>query len=131
MDWITENIAIGNFVDARSLSPLGVAAVLCLKDDCCDERDDRFCVMSVPLVDGPGNNPRQLKEAIDFIDDILNEGERILVHCHAGRSRSVCVVARYLMSRRGMSRESSIALIESRREIYLSPGVDELLTLPI
>lgn len=131
MDWITTNIAIGNFVDARNVTASDVDAALCLKDGCCDERETRFCVMCVPLVDGPGNDPRLLEDAIDFIDAIVSDGEKILVHCHAGRSRSVCVVARYFMWRRGLPRDAALAKIDSKREIYLSPGVEELLSMRI
>jgi len=35
MDWITENIAIGNFIDAENATKDEVDAILCLKPDCC------------------------------------------------------------------------------------------------
>ena len=38
MDWVTENIAIGNFVEAVDVNlSTEVEAVLCLKENCCDE----------------------------------------------------------------------------------------------
>ncbi len=129
MDWITNNIAIGNFVDARALTVSDVEAVLCLKEACCDESDDEFCTMCVPLIDGPGNDKNAVEDAIAFIDDIVRRDERVLVHCHAGRSRSVCIVARYLMAIRGWSREKSLQFISSKREIYLSPGIEEILRI--
>ena len=58
----------------------------------------------------------------------MNAGARILVHCHAGRSRSVVVVARFLMQSRGLAAQAALDLIAARREIYLSPGIEELLT---
>ena len=119
MDWITKNIAIGNFVDARKLRLSDADAVLCLIENCCDETNDRHCVMCVPLVDGAGNDPNVLEEAIDFLDAIVKSGERVLVHCHAGRSRSVCVVARYLMMRCGLSRNAALQKIEEQREVFL------------
>lgn len=125
MDWITEQIAIGNFSDARAL-PAGIDAVLCLIDNCCDERVDVDAV-SVPLVDGPGNDKESVEEAIEYLSEVVDAGRRIMVHCHAGRSRSVVIVARYLVSRKSMTREQAMALISSKREIYLSPGIDDLL----
>jgi len=41
----------------------------------------------------------QLPRAIEFIAGALKSGGRILVHCQKGKSRSVTVVAAYLMSR--------------------------------
>ena len=127
MDWITSRIAIGNFIDAESAIESELDAILCLKENCCDEKDERFLVSCVPLVDGAGNAKDMFDDAVDFIDDVVSDGERILVHCHAGRSRSVCIVARYLMTRKGMSRDRALSLISGKGEIYLSPGIEEIL----
>ena len=128
MDWITDNIAIGNFIDAEKASGK-VDAVLCLKPDCCSEDCTDYDVYALPLIDGPGNDKRFLDDAINFIDEVVSSGETILVHCHAGRSRSVCMVARYFMKKKGMTRVQALAKIEAKREIYLSPGIEELLEL--
>jgi len=129
VDWITSNIAIGNFVDAEAASEAEFDAILCLKEACCDEGDTRFCVLAIPLVDGAGNDRRLFDDAVEFIDDIVRSGEKILVHCHAGRSRSVCMVARYLMTRKGMSRDRALSAISEKREIFLSPGIEEILNV--
>lgn len=126
MDWITEQIAVGNFLDAAVLSG-EIDAVLCLKENCCDEGRLDVAVLCVPLVDGPGNDPRHVAEAVRFIADAVDADERILVHCHAGRSRSVAGVARYLVEQCGMTRHAALALIEEKREIYLSDGIEDLL----
>jgi protein-tyrosine phosphatase len=127
MDWITDQIAIGNHIDAWEL-PEPVDAILCLKEGCCDMRDDVDAVC-IPLVDGPGNDPRAVSEAVSYLSEVVNEGRRILVHCHAGRSRSVVIVARHLMANQLMTPERALELIHAKREIYLSPGIDQLLSL--
>lgn len=128
MDWITDSIAIGNFLDAQSEALSGsVDAVLCLLPDCpCKTRND-LDALHIPLIDGSGNRHEDIAEAVQFIDDTVRSGLRILVHCHAGRSRSVILVARYLMRSRGVSSATALAAIASKREIYLSPGIEELL----
>lgn len=130
MDWITENIAIGNFLDARSLRESDVNAVLCLIENCCNEKNRNFDVLTVPLLDSTGNNLKTLQEAFHFIDDVVRNNERVLVHCHAGRSRSVCVVAKYLMIQKGLATTTVLDFIASKREIYLSPGIEEILDVP-
>jgi protein-tyrosine phosphatase len=127
MDWITPQIAIGNFLDAQQVSD-EVDAILCLKEECCDERRTDIDVLAVPLIDGKGNDWRQIEEAVNYIQDVVAVGERILVHCHAGRSRSVCIVAKYLMAAEGLTSGAALAKIGSIREIYLSPGIEEVLT---
>lgn len=130
MDWITDLIAIGNFHDARS-PELGqhVDAVLCLKEECCDEDGDHPIVLSVPLEDGYGNTRKMVNDALGFIHDAVSNSEKILVHCHAGRSRSVCIVAAYLVKYNGYTRNSALTFIQSKREIYLSDGIDEIFGL--
>ena len=129
MDWVTENIAVGNFLDADSATKDEVDAIVCLKPECCSEDNETIDVFCLPLIDGAGNDKRYFNDAVDFIDDVVSSGERVLVHCHAGRSRSVCMVARYFMIKHGMTSNQALAKIEAKREIYLSPGIEELLEI--
>ena len=129
MDWITEHIAVGSFIDAQHADPDDVDAILCLIADCCDEDDVRFDVLNLPLVDGPGNDSRRVHEALAFVHDAVSNGKRILVHCHAGRSRSVCIVVRYLMTYMGRPRQQAIAMVQAKHDIYLSPGIEEILAM--
>ena len=126
MDWITKHIAIGNFLDARK-SKTQVDAMLCLLDSCCNPADRHVDVECIPMVDGAGNEDHKIREALSFINDIVSAGDRILVHCHAGRSRSVVIVAKYLMKYRRHTRSDALLKISEAREIYLSPGVEDIL----
>ncbi len=127
MDWITPHIAIGNYLDARG-GPPEITAILCLKPGCpCEERDD-IPVLAIPLVDGPGNPALSVEDAVDFIADMVEDGERLLVHCHAGRSRSVAIVARHLMLAGNLTASEALAAISARREIWLTPGIESILT---
>ncbi len=129
MDWITENIEIGNFLDVEQASSEELNAILCVKTDCCSEDNTEFDIMCMPLIDGVGNDKRYLNDALDFIHDVVSNGEKILVHCHAGRSRSVCVTARYFMVKQGITSHQALEKIRAKREIYLSPGIEEILEL--
>jgi dual specificity MAP kinase phosphatase len=127
MDWITPQIAIGNFLDAQQVSD-EVDSILCLEEECCDEGRTDIDVLAIPLIDGKGNVRRQIEEAVNYVQDMVAAGERILMHCHAGRSRSVSIVARYLMATEGLRSGAALAKIGSKRKIYLSPGIVELFT---
>ena len=125
MDWITERIAVGNYIDAMEHEK-DVHAILCLRPECCDENNTNVDVLCIPLVDGPGNSTVNVTAALQFIHDVVSAGEKILVHCHAGRSRSVCVVAAYLMKFENCTRAQAMSRIQSKREVYLSDGIEEI-----
>ena len=55
--------------------------------------------------------------AVTFIDDAIRSGRPVLVHCYVGMSRSVTLVAAYLMARYGLSAREAVCYIRSRRGI--------------
>jgi protein-tyrosine phosphatase len=124
MDWITEQIAIGNYIDAINCAS-DVDAILCLKSNCCDNRTD-IDALCFPMNDGPGNRKEYILDAIAYISDIVSSGGKILVHCHAGRSRSVSMVAAYFIKYEGHTINQALSTIASKREIYLSDGIEEV-----
>jgi len=128
MDWITDNIAIGNLQDAKP-GCAEVDAILCLMKDCiCKSREDidTFCV---PLNDGPGNTPKSIEEALDIISGLVSSGDKILVHCRAGRSRSVCIVAAYFVRHHNMTVQDALAFVGGKRWYSLSVGIEEIFQL--
>jgi predicted protein tyrosine phosphatase len=133
MDWINDKIAIGNFLEARDselLAREGIRSVLSLDGSLraispADLGLER--IEHVPLEDAPGNDFRMFKRAVDLVADLVSTHPPVLVHCHAGRSRSPVVVAGYLVVSEAMSPEDALALVAERREIAVTRGVDSLL----
>jgi atypical dual specificity phosphatase len=58
----------------------------------------------------------------DFIRDTLASGQTVLVHCHAGVSRSPTIVAAYLMRTYGLSAEQALLHISKARPV-IRPNV--------
>lgn len=52
-----------------------------------------------------------------IIDNVLESGQPILIHCMAGVSRSVSMIIYYLMRKYGMGFDDAYHLIKSRRSI--------------
>ncbi len=70
--------------------------------------------LQVWLVDHPGCNSNPhfvIDQAARAIAEFRAEGKRVLVHCHAGQSRTPAVAARYTMLRDGTSPADAFAAI--------------------
>lgn len=107
MNFITDSIAIGNTHDATDLAGLqaaGIRSILCLNgqlagrtpEDC--GVDELTCLN---LVDGKGNDPWLFERAVKAVGHHATKHPKLLVHCQAGKSRSVMVVACHLVRQNG------------------------------
>ena len=52
-----------------------------------------------------------------FIDNIIEKKESLLIHCIAGRSRSVTVLLAYLIYKYKYTVEQAIELVKAKRDI--------------
>ena len=50
----------------------------------------------VGMTDGGGNGERNVRTAVDLINDFVRDGAKVFLHCHAGQSRSVVILAIHL-----------------------------------
>jgi protein-tyrosine phosphatase len=112
---ITETLFLGCSVVARNRGMLlqhRVGAVINCAQECANHHQDTFCYLQFMLDDHGGENITTVfREATEFIDENAARGICTLVHCAAGRSRSVTVVIAYLMRSRGMP------LLEAARHV--------------
>ncbi len=99
MDWITDKVAIGCYLDAQDAdllrresirSVLGLVATL---DGKSPTELGLARIEIITLVDGPGNDPSRFARAVDMLTELAAESAPVLVHCRAGWSRSPAVVA--------------------------------------
>jgi protein-tyrosine phosphatase len=133
MDWVTDQIAIGNRLeagDAALLAGAGIRSVLSL-DGTLRERQPSDLglsdIASVSLVDGPGNSAFLFRLALEDLDRLLREAPPVFVQCHAGRSRSVVVVAAHLARALDIDPDEAVRMIASKREINITAGLESLL----
>lgn len=130
--WITDQVAITNFLTAHSKEPLAqhqVRAVLCLDqtlEGCPPEERGLSCLRVVHLIDGH-NEMHRFKHAVATLEKLVAEHQRVLVHCRAGRSRSIAVVAGYLMKALGVEAEEALARVRAKREAAIAPELVRLL----
>jgi dual specificity phosphatase 12 len=70
-----------------------------------------------------------LDKASDIINKYLLLNKKILVHCYAGKQRSACVIAAFLIKYAGMTLKNSIIAIKSKRLISFTPDINFLESL--
>ncbi len=63
------------------------------------------------------NLAQHFDETNAFIDDGISNGDLVLVHCHAGISRSVTLVIAYLMWKYKIGVDEAIAFVKSKRSV--------------
>jgi len=134
MNFITDRIAIGSRRDAMDLELIisnGIGAVLNLAYDLdisyfdfFHEKEYQFPVeyQKVGLIDGPGNKLTSIIAAVFILDQLLERHNKVLVHCHAGVSRSASVVAIYLSQKKQIPFEDVVDFIKQKRP-EVNPGL--------
>ncbi len=133
MNWITETIAIGNYLEAQDADLLrgeGIGSILSLDGSLQGRAPLELGVKAIRVIqlhDGPGNDPSRFLAAVDAVAHLLGKAPPLLVQCHAGRSRSVVVVAGHLVKARRRTPDEALRLVASKREAQVTPGMADLL----
>lgn len=133
MTFITDTIAIGNFIDAEDRAvrdASGIRSILCLNGllTGCKPADCGVEALSCfNLHDGRGNDPYIFARAVKLVGQLALNHPKLLVHCHAGRSRSVMVVAAHLVRQNAWDLRQALDFIHAKRPEIVPP--DELIPM--
>jgi atypical dual specificity phosphatase len=118
MSQITEQIWVGSYGDASSdqyLSERRITHVI----TCADEFPSSIIRPGyrIPIVDDVADykTKKYFLEAASILDRWVKEGNKIMVHCFAGMSRSVSVVITYFIVYKGWSFDVAHSHLRQRR----------------
>lgn len=117
MDFITEDLAVGNLVVASDLAALTRNGIRAVVDASNREGNPRFPGIryhEVRIEDPDERLTAFLPGVVAFVDEARRQGP-VLLHCVAGVSRSPALAVCYLHERHGLSLSAALDHIRSRR----------------
>lgn len=99
---ITDRVCIGDISDARQPSTALDSCLNVSSEDDVPLTQGNVYRHKVGLLDGPGNDDSLLIAAVMVLHALNKRHNRVLVHCHEGKSRSVMVVSAFVAIVGGM-----------------------------
>ena len=119
MDLVGSDLFVGTLDDATDSHRLEedeITTVVSLTHETPDLSEPTLNIYSIPLIDGPQNNRDQFTKAVQQTVAALADGERVLVHCAAGASRSPTVAATALALTEEMELQNAIQQVADNRD---------------
>ncbi len=109
LTWITDNLAVGyapmSYAELDSIKEQGIDAIVNLCGEFCDlheiEEKSGFEVFFLPIPDENAPDMAEMEKGLQWLDEAIYLGKKVLVHCRHGIGRTGTFVTGYLL-RRGM-----------------------------
>lgn len=115
---ITDSISIGGSATIEGLSKKGVSAIVDLRYEDIDDliQLEKYSIdyLRVGIEDRGIPTETQAKEIVNWIDERINNGNKVFIHCNLGRGRAPTIACLYLISN-GMTFRDSISLVKKNR----------------
>jgi len=110
--------SIGAAFNKKNLETEKIGHILCCCDGVKEVYPTLFKYKFLPLLDKPTEDiTKYFEETSEYIHDILSRGEKVLVHCFAGKSRSTTIMISYLIKHHKMSVDQALDIIRSKRPV--------------
>ncbi|KAK7361902.1 hypothetical protein VNO77_03993 [Canavalia gladiata] len=108
--------SIGTATDKVALNKVNITHILTVADKLPPAFPAEFVYKVIAVADRDDVDLKQyFKECFGFINGAKRHGGNVLVHCFAGRSRSVTIIVAYLMKTSGMSFSEAMQHVRRKR----------------
>jgi protein-tyrosine phosphatase len=121
MSWVNEHLAVGGRIrpeDIKALGLTGIRHVVDTRAEYCDDREalarENIELLHLPTPDTYPLSVEQLMEGATWVNERLNKGEHVLIHCEHGVGRSVLLTCAILVTR-GMYASTALDLVKRKR----------------
>lgn len=109
----------------RTLDRLKITALLNVSRNCPNLSElGNLHYKCIPVEDsGNADISSWFHEAIEYIDQVKSSGGKVLIHCHAGISRSATICLAYLMTTKRIRLDEAYEYVKKRRSV-ISPNLN-------
>jgi len=118
---IIDNIYLGNInsvYDKKKLKEIGITDIISVIEGFDPPYVNDFNYLVINAIDTETTNLSNcFNVSNEFINNVIENDRKILIHCTFGKSRSVTILAGYIISRFGMNPENALKAIKSKRNI--------------
>ena len=102
----------------KVLTDNGIKLILNVATGCKNYFEDKFVYKNLSILDNCESDIIEIfNEAISFINAARVNGEKVLVHCQAGISRSATICAAYLMKTYGLTVSQALEKLREKRKV--------------
>ncbi len=134
MSWVNDHLAVGGRIrpeDIKALGLIGINHVVDTRAEYCDDREalarENIELLHLPTPDTHPLSIEQLMQGTTWVNERLNKGERVLIHCEHGVGRSVLLTCAVLVAR-GMYASAALDLVK-RERWQASPNHQQIVRL--
>ena len=122
LTWITKNLAVGHapmsYDDFDSIRDQGIDGIVNLCEEFSDlhtlEENAGFEVFYLPITDERAPAIEEMEKGLEWLDEAVYLGKKVLVHCRHGIGRTGTFVTAYLL-RRGLGLKRAEKMLRKKK----------------